>query len=98
MVLLKNEDNILPLEKKGKIALLGAFAKSPRYQGAGSSRINPTKLDIPLEEIEKISEDIQIIYAEGYSLDSNEIYSYDRKDNGMAQKSSGDRPHKGRLE
>lgn len=73
MVLLKNEDNILPLKKKGKIALLGAFAKSPRYQGAGSSRINPTKLDIPLEEIEKISEDIQIIYAEGYSLDSNEI-------------------------
>lgn len=73
MVLLKNEDNILPLEKKGKIALIGAFAKNPRYQGAGSSRINPTRLDIPYDEIEKTAKNAEIIYSQGYSLDSFEI-------------------------
>lgn len=44
-VLLKNEQNILPLKKGAKIALIGAMAEQPRYQGAGSSHINPTRLD-----------------------------------------------------
>ena len=43
-VLLKNEDTILPLEKTARIALCGAMAETVRYQGAGSSHINPTKL------------------------------------------------------
>ncbi len=43
-VLLKNEGNILPLKKEQKIALIGAMAKQPRYQGAGSSHINPIRL------------------------------------------------------
>ncbi|MGN1142512.1 MAG: glycoside hydrolase family 3 C-terminal domain-containing protein [Oliverpabstia sp.] len=43
-VLLKNEDYILPLSKEKKIALCGAMAETIRYQGAGSSHINPTKL------------------------------------------------------
>lgn len=72
MVLLKNEDHILPLNKKGKIAVIGAFAKNPRYQGAGSSRINPNKLDIPLGEIQKAAQDAKIIYTEGYSTNSAE--------------------------
>jgi len=42
-VLLKNEDNILPL-KKEQMVLIGSMAKNTRYQGAGSSHINPTKL------------------------------------------------------
>ncbi len=42
-VLLKNEDSILPL-KKEQMVLIGSMAKSTRYQGAGSSHINPTKL------------------------------------------------------
>lgn len=46
-VLLKNEDGILPLKKDSKIAVIGAMAKSLRYQGAGSSHINPTKLAQP---------------------------------------------------
>ncbi|MEH7098406.1 glycoside hydrolase family 3 C-terminal domain-containing protein [Neobacillus vireti] len=73
MVLLKNENHILPLEKKGKIAVIGAFAKLPRYQGAGSSRVNPTKLDIPYDEMEKAAKEAQFLYAEGYSLNSDEI-------------------------
>lgn len=44
MVLLKNNDDVLPLGANEKIALLGYMAQSPRYQGAGSSHINPTKL------------------------------------------------------
>ncbi len=45
IVLLKNEDGILPLKHGMKIALIGDFAMTPRYQGAGSSMVNPTKLD-----------------------------------------------------
>jgi len=44
-VLLKNEDSILPLKKGTKVALRGPFVKKPRYQGAGSSQVNSTKLD-----------------------------------------------------
>lgn len=44
MVLLKNEDNILPLDKKCRIALIGGFAAQPRYQGAGSSHVNAYKV------------------------------------------------------
>ena len=48
-VLLKNEGGILPLKQGAKIAVIGAMAKSLRYQGAGSSHINPTKLAQPLD-------------------------------------------------
>jgi len=45
-VLLKNEGSVLPIKDKGKkIAIIGDFAKTPRYQGAGSSLIEPTKID-----------------------------------------------------
>ena len=45
-VLLKNEDNILPIKGRDKrVALIGSFASKPRYQGAGSSKIEPTSLD-----------------------------------------------------
>lgn len=44
-VLLKNEDNILPLRAGARVALIGDFAYEPRYQGAGSSMVNATALD-----------------------------------------------------
>lgn len=49
VVLLKNEDNILPLKQGTKVAVIGDFADKPRYQGAGSSIVNSTKLDSPLD-------------------------------------------------
>ena len=49
VVLLKNEGDILPLAPKTKVALIGDFAKTPRYQGAGSSAVNSTKVDSILE-------------------------------------------------
>jgi len=74
MVLLKNQDNILPLKKEGTIAIIGEFAKKPRYQGGGSSHVNPTKLDNALEEIEKIVQGkAKLIYEEGYKLETDEM-------------------------
>jgi beta-glucosidase len=51
IVLLKNSNNALPLNSKEKVAIIGDFAKTPRYQGAGSSIVNPTKLDSALSVI-----------------------------------------------
>lgn len=48
-VLLKNEDNILPLKKDARVAIIGDFAQTPRYQGAGSSMVNCTRLDKTLD-------------------------------------------------
>lgn len=70
-VLLKNEDNILPLNKKQKVAILGALADQPRYQGFGSSVINPTKLDTVLEQFS--GEIAEFEYARGYYLDKDEV-------------------------
>ena len=49
IVLLKNVDNILPLKKGRKVAVIGDFAETSRYQGAGSSIVNPTQLHNTLE-------------------------------------------------
>lgn len=74
MVLLKNEDQILPLKKDGTIAVIGALAKTPRYQGGGSSHIKPTKLENILEEIETVSgKDTNVLYAQGYNHDNDEV-------------------------
>jgi beta-glucosidase len=74
MVLLKNEDQILPLKKEGSVAVIGGFAKKPRYQGGGSSHIKPTILENILEEIETVSgKDTNVLFAHGYCNDSDEI-------------------------
>ncbi|MEK0315510.1 beta-glucosidase family protein [Cohnella sp. 56] len=71
MVLLKNEDGILPLAKTGKLAIIGAMAKTPRYQGAGSSQINPTRLDDIYEELAaSAGAGTALAYAQGYALDA----------------------------
>ena len=44
-IVLFENDGILPLASDAKVAIIGDFAKAPRYQGAGSSQVNPTKLD-----------------------------------------------------
>ncbi|PSL41613.1 beta-glucosidase [Planomicrobium soli] len=69
MVLLKNDDNILPLPKDKKIALIGAFAKHPRYQGGGSSHVNPFHLDNLYDEMAcELGGEDRLIYADGYDL------------------------------
>lgn len=53
IVLLKNEGNILPLTKGKKVAVIGDFAQEARYQGAGSSIVNPTILENTLESLKE---------------------------------------------
>ncbi|MGN1329486.1 MAG: glycoside hydrolase family 3 C-terminal domain-containing protein [Eubacterium sp.] len=71
MVLLKNDDAVLPLKKGQKVAVIGEMAKSPRFQGAGSSVINPTKLDNAYDEMKKLG--VDMIYAAGYEKSKDEI-------------------------
>ncbi|MFT5482526.1 MAG: beta-glucosidase [Halieaceae bacterium] len=61
IVLLKNENNILPLGKREKIAVIGNFAKVPRYQGSGSSLVNPTRID-------NLIDNLKATFAQGYNL------------------------------
>jgi beta-glucosidase len=69
IVLLKNEGSILPLPKDKKIALIGAFAKQPRYQGGGSSHVNPLQLDNLYDEMAcELGGEDRIVYAAGYDL------------------------------
>ena len=49
IVLLKNEGGLLPLAQGTKVAVIGDFAKTPRFQGAGSSAVNPTRVDNALD-------------------------------------------------
>ncbi len=70
MVLLKNDDRILPLQKNRKIAFIGKFAEKPRYQGSGSSHINSFKVTNALTAAEKYAD---VSYAQGYSTDGDII-------------------------
>jgi beta-glucosidase len=68
MVLLKN-NNILPLAKTEKILIVGGFVNQMRFQGGGSSNVNPTKIDQFSEIYQKYSKNIKI--CKGYSLDKD---------------------------
>lgn len=65
-VLLKNENQVLPGKVGQSAAVIGAFAKTPRYQGAGSSKINPVRIDTPWDALTVSG--VRAEYAEGYSL------------------------------
>lgn len=65
-VLLKNNGNLLPGNAKQKTAVIGAFAKMPRFQGAGSSKINPIFVDSPWDALTKRG--VNAVYAPGYRL------------------------------
>lgn len=69
MVLLKNEDDLLPLSSGARIAVIGEFARTPRYQGAGSSLINPTRLDSALEALRAQLGEDHVSFAPGFTLD-----------------------------
>ena len=64
-VLLRNENNLLPLAKNTKLAVIGDFAKNPRYQGMGSSQVNPTQVDCAWDRIQEHTDDA--VYAQGYN-------------------------------
>lgn len=62
-VLLEN-NGVLPLDREAKVAVIGTFAMIPRYQGAGSSKINPARLDDAWSAFSDAGMDV--VYAEGY--------------------------------
>ena len=65
LVLLKNEGSLLPLAAGSKVAVLGDFAKNPRYQGAGSSMVNSTQVDVLLDKL--IDTELNVIgYQQGF--------------------------------
>ncbi len=64
-VLLRNEDNLLPINHTAKVALIGNFAVKPRYQGSGSSKINPHTLVSVHDAF--IQNDVNFVYADGYA-------------------------------
>ncbi|WP_413405861.1 beta-glucosidase [Paenibacillus amylolyticus] len=74
MVLLKNEEGILPLGREGDVAIIGAFARKPRFQGGGSSHINPTKVDDIVEEMTQVAgESVTFSYAPGYRIEADDV-------------------------
>jgi len=75
MVLLKNEASLLPLSKEQrKIALIGAMVRSPKIQGGGSSHMKPTQVDdVEASIAAKLGEGSELVYAQGYDLDSEVV-------------------------
>ncbi|TRW99765.1 glycosyl hydrolase [Flavobacterium gawalongense] len=70
IVLLKNDNAILPLKSSlKKIAIVGNFAKTPRYQGAGSSQVRPTQILNSLDELKKIAKGTQFSFSTGYNTE-----------------------------
>ena len=65
LVLLKNEGSLLPLAAGSKVAVIGDFAKNLRYQGAGSSMVNSTQVDVLLDKL--IDSELNVIgYQQGF--------------------------------
>lgn len=71
VVLLKNESQLLPLEKSQRVAVIGELAKKPRYQGGGSSHINPYQLDNAYDEVAHYTDSVS--YAQGYDLEKDKV-------------------------
>ncbi|PWV50246.1 glycoside hydrolase family 3 C-terminal domain-containing protein [Nocardiopsis sp. L17-MgMaSL7] len=67
LVLLKNEGGVLPLAADRSVAVIGEFARTPRYQGGGSSRVVPTRVHAALEGFERALGDVR--FAAGFTLD-----------------------------
>jgi beta-glucosidase len=74
-VLLKNTGNVLPLqpEEGSTIAVIGEFARTPRFQGAGSSQVNPTRVDVALEELQSVLDGkAEVRFAAGFGIGTTE--------------------------
>lgn len=67
-ILLKNDDQLLPLAKSAKLAVIGEFAKFPRYQGSGSSHVNSWQTRCFLD----VADNLNITYTPGFRMTSGE--------------------------
>jgi beta-glucosidase len=82
MVLLKNDalpqqepllkqGGLLPLKGHQQIAVIGRSAQTAHFQGGGSSHINPTRVDVPFQELQTRANGAELAYAEGYPADDS---------------------------
>jgi beta-glucosidase len=70
VVLLKNEADLLPLAPIGRLAVIGELARTPRFQGAGSSKVKPTRVDDALTALRAaVGDDATVSFAAGYGVD-----------------------------
>ena len=75
-VLLKNTRNVLPLEPEegSTVAVIGEFARTPRFQGAGSSQVNPTRVDVALDELQSaLAGRAEVRFAAGFGIGTTDI-------------------------
>lgn len=77
-VLLKNDTSILPAAISQKAAIIGAFAKEPRYQGAGSSKLHPLRVDNAYDAL--VAQGMKLTYARGYYLGKDSKLNETRHD------------------
>lgn len=71
IVLLKNAGDLLPLAPTGSIAVIGEFARTPRYQGGGSSHVNPTRLDPALNALREAAPSASVSFSPGFTIDGS---------------------------
>ncbi|QIK83133.1 glycoside hydrolase family 3 C-terminal domain-containing protein [Sanguibacter sp. HDW7] len=71
IVLLKNDGGILPLAPDASVAVVGEFARTPRFQGGGSSHINPTRLDSALDALGAV-DGLTVGFAPGFAFDGSD--------------------------
>ncbi|MDH6182266.1 beta-glucosidase [Microbacteriaceae bacterium SG_E_30_P1] len=69
IVLLRNERGLLPLRPGTRVAVIGEFARTPRFQGAGSSQVNPTNVEAALPAMEQLAD---VTFSPGYYLDERD--------------------------
>ena len=85
IVLLKNEEDILPLKPGQTVALIGDFAETPRYQGAGSSAVNPTRVDTLKEAAE--ADDIRLAgFCTGYERSGSPNKAFEEEAAALARR------------
>ncbi|MGW0036215.1 glycoside hydrolase family 3 C-terminal domain-containing protein [Gordonia sp. NPDC003376] len=71
IVLLRNDGDVLPLsDESGSVAVIGYFAEDLRYQGGGSSHVNATKVEAPLDELCMFAPG-ELVFAQGYTVDGS---------------------------
>lgn len=71
IVLLKNDDALLPLAADQRIAVIGELGEHARFQGGGSSHVNTTRVDVPVDEIRAVATG-DVTFARGYTTDAAE--------------------------
>ncbi|MCA0294660.1 MAG: glycoside hydrolase family 3 C-terminal domain-containing protein [Actinobacteria bacterium] len=82
-VVLLSNDGVLPLKPETKVAVVGEFARTPRYQGAGSSRVNPTRLDNALDAIQALVGH-EVPFAPGFTTAPGQELAADAHDRAIA--------------